>query len=52
MSDVGWLFVAFAAVWVGLGAYLLSLSVRQKRLEERLRALENDETRGSASNAP
>lgn len=40
MSDIAWLFVAFAAVWVGLGAYLLSLSVRQKRLEERLRNLE------------
>jgi CcmD family protein len=40
MSEIAWLFVAFAAVWVGLGAYLLSLSVRQKRLEERLRDLE------------
>lgn len=40
MSELAWLFVAFAAVWVGLGAYLLSLGVRQKRLEERLRDLE------------
>lgn len=40
MSEVGWLFIAFAAVWVGLGAYLLSLTVRQRRLEERLRNLE------------
>ena len=40
MSELGWLFIAFAAVWVGLGAYLVSLSVRQRRLEERLRNLE------------
>ncbi len=36
MSDVAWLFVAFAAVWVGLGAYLASIATRQKRLERRL----------------
>ena len=36
MSDVAWLFVAFAAVWVALGAYLLSIAARQKRLERRL----------------
>jgi CcmD family protein len=43
LSEVAWLFVAFAAVWLGLGAYLLSLSVRQRKLEERLRQLERDE---------
>ena len=43
VSEVAWLFVAFAAVWLGLGAYLLSLSLRQRRLEERLRQLERDE---------
>ena len=43
MSEVGWLFVAFAAVWLGLGAYLLSLSTRQRRLEQRLRDLEKNE---------
>ncbi len=36
MSDVAWLFVAFAAVWVALGAYLVSIAARQKRLERRL----------------
>ena len=44
MSDVAWLFVAFAAVWVALGAYLLSIASRQRRLERRLddlRAPEN-----------
>jgi CcmD family protein len=36
VSDVAWLFVAFAAVWVALGAYLLSIATRQRRLERRL----------------
>lgn len=36
MSDVAWLFVAFAAVWSALGAYLFSIASRQKRLEQRL----------------
>lgn len=36
MSDVAWLFVAFAAVWIALGAYLLSIGTRQKQLEERM----------------
>ncbi len=41
MSDVAWLFVAFMAVWVAIGAYLLSISARQKKLDQRLRQLEN-----------
>lgn len=44
MSEIAWLFVAFAAVWVGLGAYLLSLNVRQRRLEQRLRNLEGEDS--------
>lgn len=40
MSDVAWLFVAFLAVWVGLGLYLFSLSRRQRDLERRLSDLE------------
>ena len=40
MSDVAWLFVAFLAVWIGLGAYLFSLGSRQKQLERRLKDLE------------
>lgn len=40
MSDIAWLFVAFLAVWVGLGAYLFSLSSRQRKLEARLKDLE------------
>lgn len=40
MSDVAWLFVAFLAVWIGLGLYLFSLSTRQRDLERRLKDLE------------
>lgn len=40
MSDVVWLFIAFLAVWVGLGAYLFTLGSRQKKLERRLKDLE------------
>lgn len=36
MSEVAWLFVAFTAVWVALGLYLLSIATRQRRLERRL----------------
>ena len=36
MSDIAWLFVAFAAVWVAIGGYLLSITARQRRLERRL----------------
>jgi CcmD family protein len=39
VSEVAWLFVAFSAVWVALGAYLVSISTRQKRLERRLEEL-------------
>jgi len=40
MSDLAWLFIAFSAVWVGLGLYLFSLGSRQRDLERRLRELE------------
>ena len=36
MSDIAWLFVAFMAVWVGIGGYLLSIAARQRTLERRL----------------
>jgi CcmD family protein len=39
MSDIAWLFVAFAAVWVAIGAYLLSITARQRQLERRLKDL-------------
>jgi CcmD family protein len=40
MSDVAWLFIAFMAVWVAIGAYLFSISARQKALDQRLRELD------------
>ena len=46
MSDVAWLFVAFAAVWIALGGYLLSISVRQRKLEERIEDLAAGSGRG------
>jgi CcmD family protein len=36
VSDIAWLFVAFAAVWVAIGAYLLTMTSRQRRLEQRV----------------
>ena len=40
MSELAWLFIAFLAVWIGLGLYLFSIGVRQKQLERRLKDLE------------
>jgi CcmD family protein len=36
VSNLGWLFVALAAVWIGIGAYMMSIAVRQRRLEQRV----------------
>jgi CcmD family protein len=40
VSDIAWLFVAFAVVWVAIGGYLLTIGSRQRRLEARLRDLD------------
>ena len=40
MSDVAWLFIAFAAVWGLIGGYLLSIGLRQRNLERRLQELD------------
>ncbi len=40
MSDVTWLFVAFLAAWIVIGAYLFSLGARQKKLEKRVQDLD------------
>ena len=39
MSDITWLFIAFGAVWIAIGSYLLSLQVRQRDLERRVEQL-------------
>ena len=41
MSDIGWLFVALAIVWVAIAGYVASVAVRQKQLDQRLRDLED-----------
>jgi CcmD family protein len=40
VSDVAWLFIAFAAVWALIGGYLLSIGLRQRNLERRLEELD------------
>lgn len=39
MSDIAWLAIAFGAVWLAIGGYLLSLQIRQKDLERRIEQL-------------
>ena len=39
MSNLTWMFIAFAAVWIGIGAYLLTLGARQRNLERRVNEL-------------
>ena len=46
MSDVAWLFIAFMAVWVGIGVYLATLAARQRSLERRLAELNRLDARG------
>lgn len=41
MEPIYWLMAANAAVWCGLGAYLLFLGQRQRRLAARLVHLES-----------
>lgn len=36
MSDVTWLFIALAVVWVGIGGYLMALGARQRKIERRI----------------
>ncbi len=43
MSNEAWLFIAFMAVWAGIGAYLLSIGVRQRRIERRLEEIQQHE---------
>ena len=36
MTDLGWLFVALAVVWIGIGSYMLAIGARQRKLERRV----------------
>jgi CcmD family protein len=49
MDNVGWLFAAMLAVWVGIGLYLLSIALRQRALERRLAQLDRAENDGTNS---
>ncbi|MDQ3962298.1 MAG: CcmD family protein [Actinomycetota bacterium] len=50
MSNLSWLFVAFAVVWVAIGVYLWSLGTRQRTLERRLEDLERHDARARTTN--
>ena len=39
--NVGWLFFAFLAAWVVIAIYVFSIASRQKKLEERVRELDD-----------
>ena len=45
MSELTWLLIALLAVWVGIGGYLLSIGLRQRRLEQRVSELGGDPAR-------
>jgi CcmD family protein len=45
MSNLAWLFVAVMIVWIAIGAYLVSLSFRQRKLEARVAAVRAGEDR-------
>jgi CcmD family protein len=36
VSDLAWLLVALLAVWAGIGGYVATLTVRQRRLERKV----------------
>lgn len=40
MDKSAWLTYAFCLVWLGLGAYIALLMVKQKRLEKRIQQIE------------
>ncbi|MDP9234693.1 MAG: CcmD family protein [Actinomycetota bacterium] len=43
MSNLAWLFVAVMVVWIAIGAYLVSLSFRQRKLEARMAEIASSE---------
>jgi CcmD family protein len=44
MTHLNYLGIAYAVVWIGISAYLLSLARRQRALEKRLKDLTSDKT--------
>jgi CcmD family protein len=49
MSNLTWLFIAFMAVWIGIGVYLLSITFRQRALERRIERISPEEAPSSHS---
>jgi CcmD family protein len=47
VSNEAWLLIAFLAVWIAIGGYLWSLAARQRRLERRLSALDDEDQRSN-----
>jgi CcmD family protein len=43
MSDVAWLFIAFLAAWGIIGTYVILLGIRQRKLEDRVDALDRSQ---------
>jgi CcmD family protein len=41
VSNLAWLFVAVMIVWLAIGGYLVTLSVRQRKIEARIGQLSN-----------
>jgi len=44
LDNLGFLGIAYAVVWIFLGAYLIWIAQRQRRLERRLDELEGEKT--------
>ena len=42
MSDIAWLFLAVLAMWLVIAGYLLSIGLRQRRLERRLERVDRN----------
>jgi CcmD family protein len=45
VSNLAWLFIAVMIVWIAIGAYLVSLSFRQRKLEARVAEITAGEDR-------
>ena len=43
MSNLVWLFFVVMIVWIAIGAYLVSLSFRQRKLEARMAEISSSE---------
>lgn len=49
MSPLGWMFIGYSVIWVGLMVFLLNMNRRQEVLERQLREMERAAGRRSGS---